>query len=57
VDGELIAGCRLTQWNIVRLRRVAKHYCLSRNDDDVLGRFDKLERAIDAFERVTHGLT
>jgi len=39
----------------VRLRRIANHFSLSRNETEILGRFDKLEKGIDAFERVTSG--
>jgi hypothetical protein len=54
-DGDLVAGARITQWNVVRLRFAGKTFILARNDD-MLGRYDKLEKAIEAFERVTNGL-
>src|SRR5262245_58178557 len=54
-DGDLIAGAHISQWNVVRLRRIGKMYALSRNNSE-LSRFDRLEKAIDAFERATHGV-
>jgi hypothetical protein len=55
-DGELIAGCRVSQWNVVRLRRVGKQYVVTRNETEHLGTYEKLERGVDAFERATHGV-
>src|SRR5262252_7581341 len=53
-DGDLVAGARISQWNVVRLRKLAKYFQLTRNDAE-LGRFDRLDRAIDAFEHASHG--
>jgi hypothetical protein len=55
-DGELIAGCRVSQWNVVRLRRIGKQYVVTRNGTDLLGTYERLERGVDAFERATHGV-
>ncbi len=55
-EGDIVAGARLTQWNVVRLIRVKHGYHLSRNHTESLGTFDKLEPAITAFERATHGV-
>ena len=49
-----MAGARISQWNVVRLRKLAKYFQLTRNDAE-LGRFDRLDRAIDAFEHASHG--
>jgi hypothetical protein len=54
-EGDLVAGARITQWNVVRLIRIKHGYRLSRNHLEELGMFEKLERALDAFERATHG--
>src|SRR5215467_2675421 len=37
-EGDLVAGARITQWNVVRLRRIANHFSLSRNETEILGR-------------------
>lgn len=55
-EGDLIAGARITQWNVVRLVRVKHGYRLTRNNLDSLGTFENLEHALTAFERATHGV-
>src|SRR5262245_33350914 len=37
-DGELIAGCHVSQWNTVRLRRTGNKFMLTRNGDELLGK-------------------
>jgi hypothetical protein len=50
----MIAGCRITQWNTVRLHRRGRAYVISRNLEPI-GTYERLEKALDAFERVTNG--
>ena len=38
----------------MRLRKLGKFFQLSRNEDQ-LGRFERLEKAVDAFEHATRG--
>jgi hypothetical protein len=54
--GEIVAAARISQWNVVRLIRTQNGYRLSRNNLENLGHFDKLEKAVDAFERATSGV-
>src|SRR5215471_6401310 len=55
-DGDMVAAARVSTFNVVRLRKTGRLFSLSRNETEHLGRFDKIEKAIDAFERATHGL-
>jgi len=52
----MVAAARVSTFNVVRLRKTGRLFSLSRNETEHLGRFDKIEKAIDAFERATHGL-
>lgn len=56
-DGELIAGARVSTFNVVRLHKRGKAYVVSRNVSEILGAFPKLDKAVDVFERATHGAT
>jgi hypothetical protein len=54
VDGDLIAGARITQWNVIRLHQRGKRYVLTRNNETI-GTYEKLDKSIEAFERATSG--